>query len=701
MHDHGTWPLVFPMLDPTRASPSSRKTPATLSRKRKTTERIKALFARRFQNPTTGNSAVKIHLVVIGNGMVGHRFIQQMVEKGAYRDFAITIVGGERHPAYDRVNLTKLFFGKEFHSMHLARKGWHDEHDITEILGDMATMVDRVEKVVHLSSGRVLSYDLLVFATGSEPVRPDIPGASGKDVYVYRSVEDIWKLKERCSTARSAAVIGGGLLGLEAADAMKHLGLETHVVERGSGLLVRQLNPEGSTCLQKHVESLGMTVHNAKVTHTIWDGEGGKRIWFGDGTSLVVDIVIFAVGIKPRDELARACDLKLSGLGGIEVDEHLRTSDPAIFAIGECVRFRGTLYGLVLPGYEMAAVLAENLNGGNSRFDDADRSAVLKLNGAEVAAVGDFQANGNTFTQTGEHTYHQIILQRGRLIGAISVGPWEEQARIREAVKVQKRIWPWQTRRFIREGRLWDNSETTNVLAWPESAEICNCLAIRKNILTAACASGCTTVEGLVEKTGASTVCGSCRPLLAQLMGAWETEPVRPRGRPALALASIVAVLSTFTLLLWPGWQLETTVQKVSLLDILITDPFIKKVTGFTILGCAVLSLLLSLRKRISKIRIGDYGIWKAIHACLGGLGLIILVTHTGFHLGSNLNFILMINFLALAALGGAAGFVHAMERNQSSGHVLARRLMTLGHIVLFWTFPVLLFFHVLKVYYY
>lgn len=480
----------------------------TISRRKKTTEKLKGLFQRRFSSGLPIATDRKTRLVVIGNGMVAHKLLEQLVELDGLAHYNVTVIGGESRPAYDRVNLTKLFFDTNESEILLADQQWHEKHDVTQITGELVTLIDRNEKLVFTSEGKEIDYDFLVLATGSSAVRPELLGADGRDVFTYRSIEDIQRIKYRSLTACSAAVIGGGLLGLEAADAMKHLGLETHVVERGSGLLARQLNPEGSHCLQEHVEGLGMTVHNAKSLQCIWDVDGGKQIWFSDGSSLLVDMVIFAVGIRPRDEIARECDLKVSSLGGVEVDHFLRSSDPAIFGIGECVRHEGVHYGLVLPGYTMAETLAANLCGGNERFEGGDLSAVLKLNGAEVAAVGDYHANGATHTLTGEGEYHQIVLSRGRLVGAISVGPWDEQSRIRQAIKERKRIWPWQVKRFQTEGRLWRDSGNSSVHDWPATAEICNCFGITKQSLVEACEGGCSSVSQLAKATGASTACG-------------------------------------------------------------------------------------------------------------------------------------------------------------------------------------------------
>lgn len=249
---------------------------------------------------------------------------------------------------------------------------------------------------------------------------------------------------------------------------------------------------------------------------------------------------------------------------------------------------------------------------------------------------------------------------------------------------------------------MWRPDGITDVTVWSATAEICNCMSVCKGELQAACASGCSTVEQLAAKTGASTVCGSCRPLLAQLVGA-PAQAAAPeiKAQPALLISSVLAAIAALVVLAFKvpfaatvsgGWRWE----------MLWTDPFIKQVTGFTIVGLAVVSMVLSLRKRIKRISFVNFGYWRALHAALGVLTLITLVTHTGLHLGHNLNFILTLNFLALAVLGGMAGGITALERRLDGP--AARRLRkawTTAHIVLVWPLPVLIFFHAFASYYY
>ncbi|MGB0580775.1 MAG: FAD-dependent oxidoreductase [Limisphaerales bacterium] len=646
--------------------------------------------------------ATRERMVVIGNGMVGLRLLERFKDKELLERTDVTVFGAEPRPALDRVNLTDFFYGSTADQLEIKSREWYEQNGIELFTGDPVVLVDREAKIVHSQQGRKVPYDRLVFATGSRAFRPEIPGGDLAGVFVYRNLHDLERIRDRARSCRNVAVIGGGLLGLEAAEAFKELGLRTHVIERGAGLLAKQLNPEGSGVLQRQIEAAGIFVHNAKITTEIEPRGDELVITFRDGTCMKVGMVVFAAGIRPRDELAKACGLELGPRGGIRIDETLTTSDPGIHALGECASHDGTIYGLVLPGYEMAEVLVDRLAGGQSEFTGADQSAILKLEGIEVAAVGQYQADCPSYTSNADGLYRRIYLRNGKLVGAIGIGDWPEQARVREAIKYRRRIWPWNINRFENRGWMWRPADIVDVSTWPDTAEICNCLSVCKGTLRAACASDCASVEQLAVKTGASTVCGSCRPLLAQIAGAPAPAAAPPvKAKPLLLISSLVATIAALIVLLLKvpfaptvtgGWRWEA----------LWLDLFIKQVTGFTIVGLAVLSMVLSLRKRIKKLSFGNFGYWRALHAALGVFTLLALVTHTGMHLGHNLNFVLMLNFLALAALGGLAGGITALERRlEGPAARWLQKVWTTAHIVLVWPLPVLIFFHAFASYYY
>lgn len=646
-------------------------------------------------------SAALPSLVILGNGMASYKLCESLVESGAHTRYRITILGEEVRPAYDRVHLTEFLTGKPADELLLAREDWYAQHGITLHLGDAAVAVDRESRRVRTASGKELPYDRLVFATGSRAFMPTFPGNDLPGVFVYRTLADLAAIRDFAQKGGRAAVLGGGLLGLEAAWALQQLGQQTWIVERGSGLLARQLDPQASGVLLKQVERLGLRVWVGHEAQSIERHNDELLLQFNTGEALRANLVIVAAGIRPRDELAASCGLRLGGRGGIAIDDFLETSDPNIFAIGECAAHKDVIYGLAAPAYRMVEALAGTLGGKRKRFAGADLSTRLKLPGIEVAVLGDYQANAESIVHLEGQSYRRLVLEKGRLVGAVGIGAWTELPRLQELVDRRGRLWRWRRQRFERTGRLWNDEAAGNVAQWPAEALVCNCVGVRRGVLSAACASGCRTVEQLAQRTKASTVCGSCKPLLAELVG--QTLAFPPvRGNGLLITAAALALLLIAAIVWLKPIPFSESVQTPTLADRLWADTFTRQVTGFILLGISLLSLIFSLRKRIPRFSLGNFGWWRAFHATIGMLTLFALITHTGFRLGQNLNRVLMLNFLALVLVGALAGGVTALERKLNG--LAARRLRaiwTWSHILLVWPLPVLIVFHVLASYYF
>jgi nitrite reductase (NADH) large subunit len=642
--------------------------------------------------------------VIVGNGMASHKLCERLAAAPeASGRFRITVIGEERQPAYDRVRLTSFLESGSSEKLWLAPKGWYAEQGIEVHLGDPVKALDRVRRIVRTAAGKEISYDKLVFATGSRAHVPLLPGRDLPGVFVYRTLDDLNGIRDLAPQCQRAAVLGGGLLGVEAANALRALGLETWIIERGTSLLARQLDPQAGALLQSHVTKLGVRVCVQRETQSIEALGDDRLLQFNTGECLRVQLVVLAVGIRPRDEVAAAAGLALGTRGGIRVSDTLQTSDPDIYAIGECASHRGMIYGLAAPGHQMADLLAANLLGRRRKYTGSDQSTRLKLTGIEVSTLGDFQANGDeTLQWRGTEGSRRLVLDGGRIVGASGVGEWPEAVRIQELAERKARLWRWQRNRFARTGQLWRSVVAQHVSQWSANAVVCNCVGTRRGALSAACAEGCATVEQLARYTGASTVCGSCKPLLAQLVGAPAWLNNVP-GLKALAVACAVALILTVALLFAPPIPFAGSVQSaLHRLDVIWRDGFWKQLTGFTLVGLAFVSLVLSFRKRIKRFTFGEFGHWRAVHAALGTASLVALVTHTGFRLGSNFNSVLMINFLALALVGALAGAVTALERrlNPVAGKRL-RSFWTATHIAMAWPLPVLVGLHVVIAYYY
>lgn len=290
----------------------------------------------------------KQKLVVIGNGMVGQAFLESMTESKARDSFDITVFCEEPRPAYDRVHLSEFFSGKTAEDLSMVSHEFFMQNDISIHIGDKAARIDRKNKQVISEQGVTIAYDKLVLATGSYPFVPPVPGHDRDDCLVYRTIEDLEAITAAGKRGKVGVVVGGGLLGLECANAVKSLGLETHVVEFAPRLMAVQIDEAGGDMLQRKIEALDVSVHTSKNTILITDGEKLKhKMIFSDEETLETDMIVFSAGIRPRDELAKDCDLEIGQRGGIAISNQCLTSDKDIYAIGECALWNNQIFGLV------------------------------------------------------------------------------------------------------------------------------------------------------------------------------------------------------------------------------------------------------------------------------------------------------------------------------------------------------------------
>ncbi len=469
----------------------------------------------------------KQRLVVIGNGMVGHRFLECMVERGDKEDFEIVTFCEEPQIAYDRVHLSDYFSGKTADELCMVSAGYYEDHGLTVYVGDKAEDIDRNTRMVVSKQGRRLEYDKLVLATGSYPFVPPIPGCDREGCFVYRTIEDLEAISAAGKTARVGVVIGGGLLGLEAANALKHMGLETHVVEFAPRLMAVQTDEGGGAMLRRKIEALDVNVHTGKNTTKIGAGEERRlKITFADGEQLETDVIVFSAGIRPRDDLAAKCGLDIGPRGGICIDERCRTSDPDIFAIGECALWNGQIFGLVAPGNQMAEVVADTLYGFKAGFTGADMSTKLKLLGVDVASIGD--AHGKTpgsyaysFIDEANEIYKKIVVSAdGRhLLGGILVGDADDYGSLLQYCLNGIEL-PERPERLILPLHDGDDKPGLGVAALPASAQICSCNNVSKGVLIAAVDAGATTLAELKRRTKAGTTCGGCAVMAGQILNA-------------------------------------------------------------------------------------------------------------------------------------------------------------------------------------
>lgn len=467
------------------------------------------------------------NIVVIGNGMVGQRFLQEAVSTGLSQKYNIVTFCEEQHLAYDRVHLSEWFAGRSSEDLSLVPDNFFAESGIDVHVGDKVVAIDRDARVVRSAQGLEIPFVKVVLATGSYPFVPPIDGKDHDNCLVYRTLEDLGKIKACAERCRVGTVVGGGLLGLECANALKNLGLETHVVEFAPQLMGVQVDPAGGAILRSLIEDLGVQVHTSKATKKIVAESPQQlaRMEFADDTTLDTDMIVFSAGIRPRDELARDCDLFVGERGGVEIDEHCRTSDQDIYAIGEVALYQSRIYGLVAPGYAMAAVAAAHLAGDSSaQFTGADMSTKLKLMGVDVASFGD--GHGRTpgsrsyaISDELNHVYQKIVVDEGgqKIIGGVLVGDANRYddlvIMMSEGMELPERP----ETLILPEGG--GGGGLLGPAKLPDSAQVCSCNNVTKGaIMEAVREQGCRTIGDIKSCTTAGTGCGGCVPLATAIL---------------------------------------------------------------------------------------------------------------------------------------------------------------------------------------
>ncbi len=465
--------------------------------------------------------------------MVGHRLVEALRARDTEGSWRITVFAEEADAAYDRVGLTSYTESWDRKLLALPGNDYAGDERVRLVLNARVTEIDREAKSVVTADGQRCGYDTLVLATGSYAFVPPVPGHDLPACHVYRTLDDLDAIRADAQRTVEAGrtpagvVIGGGLLGLEAANALRQFGLQTHVVEMMPRLMAQQIDEGGGALLAKMVGDLGIAVHVGTGTESIEaidhpDGVSSVRVRLTDGEVIDAGLVIFAAGIRPRDELARAAGLDLAERGGVLTDLACRTSDPDIYAVGEVAAIQGRCYGLVGPGYTSAEVVADRLLDGAAEFGEADLSTKLKLLGVDVASFGDAMGVTENCLEVAindavKRTYAKLVLSDDAktLLGGVLVGDASAYGVLRPMVGSEL---PGDPLALI--APVSGDAPALGIGALPDSAQICSCNNVTKGDLKCAIADGCADVPSLKSCTSAGTSCGSCVPLLKQLLEA-------------------------------------------------------------------------------------------------------------------------------------------------------------------------------------
>jgi len=642
-------------------------------------------------------------VVVVGTGPTGIRFVEQLLQRKP--DTPIVLYGNEPWEPYNRVRLAGLLTGEvDFAGIQNPLR-LPPQHRVVQRHNCEIVAIDRQRRLVLDRHGNRQPYSHLVLATGSRPHVPNMEGTGKTGVFTFRNLDDAQRLIARRARSRHAVVLGGGLLGLEAARGLQKHHTAVTVIEHAGRLMAQQLDDEAAELLREHLLALGIQVTLGDSVKRVLGDTHITGVELLSKRSIACDTLVIATGIRPNLGLARDAGIAVGR--GIRVNDHMQSSDERVYAIGECAEHRGYIYGLVAPGLEQAGVAAHHVAGGTAGYTGSQVATRLKVIGVKVFSAG----------RTGEHEvirqlktlswrsfdnrhYRKLLLQGNRLAGAIACGDWEESSRVQESVQRTRYIWPWQQRRFVRNGLLWPVQTAVHVADWPAGAVVCQCTGTTRGTLGAALQAGHRTPGALGACTGAGTVCGSCKPLLAELAG---DQPLAPeRGSRTLVWTGTAALLALLAMLLAPALPLVDSVQHSLRWDLLWRDGLLKQISGFSLLALAVAVSLISLPKRVSRARLGGFAVWRLVHVLLGTLAVATLVAHTGLRLGHHLNLYLMLCFtgllLAGAVAGGVIGRQHALPR------ALVRRVRGWSlwtHILLLWPLPALLGFHILKTYWF
>ncbi len=657
-------------------------------------------------------SAEPEHIIVIGSGPAGIRFINEIFKRNP--NTYITVFNNEPFQPYNRVQLSALLAGDvSYDSVFQTLPDKKIYKNFNQVICKVESFNPEAKTVTD-ANGNFYSFSKLIIATGSRAHVPNLEGVEANGVYTFRNLKDAESLYARMASTKHVVVAGGGLLGIEAARALHSAGTKVTLVQQGPRLMNRQLDDVAANLLTEKVEELGIKVIVNTGLKSIQANERVTSVTTRKDEIIECDTVLLCAGISPNIEMARASGLKVGR--GISVNDQLQTSEEDIYAIGECCEHNGQTYGLVNPGYEQAAIAADAIAGGVSQYKGSVPISRLKVINEQVCSMGEVSDLQDKplqkeikYWDKKNNIYRKVVLRKGKIIGALGFGEWPEARRVEEAYKQNRSMLPWQTILFRLTGKLWFNDSAEKVSTWSKTTLVCQCNGISQGACVKAIQDGYETVDMLSAKTTAGTVCGSCKPLLEQLveqLGFTSGPRSKETAWQAILGGSVLAVIIAALVTFMPSISVSDTVQKTAFLESFWNEKFWKQVTGFSLLGMSVVGLLMSLRKRVKNKKLseklGQFGYWRLLHVVLGVFCAATLIMHTGMHLGENLNQILMINFLLVLLMGSLAGGVVALSHKLSSTTApKLREFWTWAHILVTWPLPILLAVHILTVYYY
>lgn len=636
--------------------------------------------------------------VIVGAGPTGIHVARELLHRSS--ELKVVLYSAEPWEPYNRVLLSELLSG-ELDWPAIVNPAPFVESGRLELRINTAVLsIDRIGQVIVDSAGNRVPYSRLVLATGSSAFVPELARVSLLGVYVYRDVNHAQTLMTNAVQSRCTVVLGGGTLGVEVARALKTQNPEASVivVHRAERLMNRELDADAARILEQHILQAGIEL---RLRETITDIQGEREIGgvlLAGGEQIACDTLVLCTGIERNTRLARGAGLAVAQ--GIKVDDRMCTSDPRIFAIGECAEHRGEVYGQVAPGIEQAKVAAINLTGGAASYTGSDHFLRLKVVQVPVYSIRRGQKDGGSphvvsYTTGDGSCLRRLVVQNRRLVGAMSIGDWDESEAVHQALVDGSPIRWWHLRRFRSEGRLWRANLARDPAAWPDTVLVCSCMGVTYGMVRQAVGEGHTTLDRLRERTGASQACGSCRSTLATIVGASLAPPPAQKGW-ALGYAGIALTVLALVCLVLPPVRDGRPWLERGWLDAVLFESGWRQVTGYVAFGLALFSSTLAVRKRVRRFAFGEYDTWQKVHALIGGVAAAAVVVHTGFELGARFNAVFLLVFSAVLASGAIIGAL-------TPGHTqsLPARAFRRVHQLLVWLLPPLVAIHILTVYYF
>ncbi|WP_444936456.1 FAD-dependent oxidoreductase [Microbulbifer sp. JMSA004] len=658
----------------------------------------------------TSDSSYPIY-VIIGTGPVGVRCAQKLLE---FCDEAqIVIYGAETESPYNRVKLSQYLSShvelEELNNPILSQS----DHRLAEYIDRKIVSIDRSQKTVTDAAGNVQPYSKLIIATGSNPIIPNIQGADLSGVYPFRSLRntnDLLTLREQNA---DVCVIGAGALGLEAATALKTPKNNVTLQSRGH-LLSGLLGEEGEEFLKSALTALGVELKISDSLETIEENDSKRILTFASGEKLPVDAIVLCTGIKPEISLAEQCGLSTER--GIVVNEWMQTSDPDIYAVGECAEFDQKVYQLVRPGYEQAESCCSHIHRNHNRslsaqpYSGSYTDIQLKIAHIPCGIMGEVtpenidQLEGvksYIYRNRFKGIYRRLFIKGEYVVGAIYIGSWDEANELRQTVAQEQKISLRALKDFESEGRVFAKKSGNSIKDFPDSYLVCQCNSVTKGELCKAISDGKRNLNELQQATTAGSVCGSCRPLMAELLDTPAPNLVM-RHSKGILITSILSLILISLAFLMPPTPVSSSVQTALFWEKLWYDNFWKQITGYTILAMCLFTAALSIRKRWKRLSLGHVDHWRYAHSVTGLIALIALAVHSGFRLGENLNLALMLVFLTATATGSLVGVFMARNHHWTDLKLREhRKWWSRVHYALLWALPVLLAYHIFAVYYF